>query len=97
MSERKRSIIAWTIAGIVVAAGAVALIAGLLTPVTFGWFAYQPLADATFVPGASGVFLSRTTIIGGVILAIGLLTVAFLIGRRTAQVRPNRSNSESAI
>lgn len=88
---------AWTIAGIVIAAGAVVLIAGLLTPVTFGWFAYQPLADATFGPGGSGVFLSRITIIGWVILTIGLLAVAFLVGRRTARGRPNRFDSESAI
>ena len=87
---------AWTVAGIVIAAGAVVLIVGLLTPVTFGWFAYQPLADAMFVPGA-GVFLSRTTIVGWVTLTIGLLAVAFLAGRRTARGRPNRPNSGSAI
>jgi heme/copper-type cytochrome/quinol oxidase subunit 1 len=88
--------VAWTVAGIVIAAGAVVLIVGLLTPVTFGWFAYQPLADAMFVPG-TGVFLSRITIIGWVILTIGLLGVAFLAGRRTARGRPNRLNSGSAI
>jgi heme/copper-type cytochrome/quinol oxidase subunit 1 len=87
---------AWTVAGIVNAAGAVVLIVGLLTPVTFGWFAYQPLADAMFVPGA-GVFVSRITIIGWVILTIGLLAAAFLAGRRTARGRPNRLNSGSAI
>ncbi|MBW9111929.1 hypothetical protein [Microbacterium ureisolvens] len=96
MSERTRSIVAWTVAGIVIAAGAVVLIVGLLTPVTFGWFAYQPLADAMFVPGA-GVFLSPVTIIGWVILTIGLLAVAFLAGRRTARGRPKRPNSDSAI
>lgn len=87
---------AWTAAGIVIAAGAVVVIAGLLTPVTFGWFAYQPLADATFVPRA-GVFLSRITIFGWVILTIGLLAVAFLAGRRTARGRRNRPSSDSQI
>ena len=76
------------------AAGAVVLVVGLLTPVTFGWFAYQPLADATFVPGA-GVFLSGVTIIGWVIMTIGLLAVAFLAGRRTARW-PSQGNSDSA-
>jgi hypothetical protein len=85
-----------TIAGIVIAAGVIVLTVGLLTPVTFGWFAYQPLADATFVPGA-GVFLSRITIIGWVILTIGLLAVAFLAGWRTARGRPDRFDSDSAI
>ncbi|GAA5032540.1 hypothetical protein GCM10025738_14810 [Microbacterium fluvii] len=87
---------AWTITGIVIAAGVGVLIAGLLTPVTFGWFAYQPLADATFVPDAGGVFLSQIAIIGWVILTIGLLTVAFLVGRHTARARSNRPDSESA-
>ncbi|MEU1970956.1 hypothetical protein ABZ477_04835 [Microbacterium sp. NPDC019599] len=96
MSERKRSILAWATAGVVVGVGAVVLIVGLLTPVTFGWFAYQPLADATFVPGAGGVFLSRVTIIGWVILTVGLLAVAFLAGWRIAKARPNRLNSDSA-
>ena len=96
MSARQRSIIAWTLAGIATAAGAVLLVAGLLTPVTFGWFAYQPLADATFVPDSGGVFLSRITIIGWVILTFGLLAVAFLLGRRTAHGRPDRSTSASA-
>lgn len=97
MGERKKTIVAWAIAGAGVAAGAVVLIVGLLTPVTFGWFAYQPLADATFVPGAGGLFLSRITIIGWVILTIGLLAVAFLAGRRTGRGRPSRSDSDSAV
>jgi len=90
----KRSIAARAIACVMGAAGAVVLVVGLLTPVTFGWFAYQPLADATFVPGA-GVFLSGVTIIGWVIMTIGLLAVAFLAGRRTAR-GPSQVNSDSA-
>lgn len=87
---------AWAIATVVVGVGAVVLIFGLLTPVTFGWFAYQPLADATFVPGGGGVFLSRTTIVGLAVLMTGLLSVAFLAGRRAAQGRPSRLDSDSA-
>jgi heme/copper-type cytochrome/quinol oxidase subunit 1 len=96
VSERKRSTLAWAIASVVVGIGAVMLIIGLLTPVTFGWFAYQPLADTTFVPGGGGVFLSRTTIVGTVVLTIGLLAVAFLAGWRAARARPNRLEPDSA-
>jgi heme/copper-type cytochrome/quinol oxidase subunit 1 len=87
--------LAWVIAGVVVGIGAVVLIIGLLTPATFGWFAYQPLAEATFVPGG-GVFLSHTTIVGLVVLMIGLLSVAFLAGWRAARGRPNRLDLDSA-
>lgn len=87
---------AWVVAGVIVLAGAVVLIVGLLTPVTFGWFAYQPLADATFVPCGGGVFLSHITIIGWVVLAFGLVAVAFLDGWRLARTRLNRSSPDSA-
>jgi len=63
-------------------AGAAMLIAGLLTPVAFGWFVYQPLAHATFAPAGAGVFLSRTTIVGMVVLAFGLIALALLAGWR---------------
>ncbi len=69
--------------------GLVVLVIGLLTPVTFGWFAYQPLADATFVPGGSGVYISRIAIIGWMLLTIGLLAAAFLAGRRSSRRRPD--------
>ena len=96
MSERKRSTLAWVIAGVIVGVGCIVLLIGVLTPVTFGWFAYQPIADATFVPGGGGVFLSRTTIVGWVFLTIGLLAVAFLAGRHAARARPNRLHPDSA-
>lgn len=70
---------------------------GLLTPVTFCWFANPPLADATVVRGASGVFLSRITIIGRVILTGGCLVTGLFVGPRTAHGRPNWSNAGSAI
>lgn len=89
--------VAWAIAVVVAGAGAVVLIVGLMTPVAFGWFAYQPLANATFVPDAGGVFLSRLTIVGLAILTMGLLAIAFLAGFRAARGRPNQFNSDSAI
>lgn len=70
------------IAGAFVIVGFIVAIGGLLTPVSFGWFAYQPLASAVFAPGGSGVFLSRVTIAGFVILTLGLLALAFLVGVR---------------
>lgn len=95
MNERKKSVVGWTTAVVVAVAGAVVLIVGLMTPVAFGWFAYQPLANATFVPDAGGVFLSRLAIIGLVILAIGLLAIAFLAGFRAAQGRSSRDAGTS--
>ena len=56
-------------------------------PVTYEWFACQPLADATFTPGGSGVFVSRVTIIGCVVLTIGLIALAFLAGWRAGAKR----------
>ncbi|GAA3629916.1 hypothetical protein GCM10022200_10810 [Microbacterium awajiense] len=85
MNERRSSTTAWVTTGVVVVSGLVVLVIGLLTPVTFGWFAYQPLAEATFVPGGSGVYLSRIAIIGWVLLTIGLLAAAFLAGRRSSR------------
>ena len=80
MTSSRRAVGAWVTAGILALIGLVVLIVGLLRPVTYGWFAYQPLADATFTPGATGVFFSRVTIVGCVILTIGLIALAFLAG-----------------
>jgi heme/copper-type cytochrome/quinol oxidase subunit 1 len=74
----------WIGAGVVVAAGAITIVIGLFTPMgiaSFGWFAYQPLADATFVLDGSAVVLSCITVAGWVIFAVGLVTFAFLAGR----------------
>ncbi|MGC5221494.1 hypothetical protein ACPW96_02720 [Micromonospora sp. DT81.3] len=83
----RRSAAAWVTAGILTVTGVVALVAGLSTPVTFSWFAYQPLADATFTPEGSGVFLSRITIAGLIALNIGLIALAFLVGWRAGARR----------
>lgn len=82
-----RRSLAWIIAGALVVAGLVVVIVGVLTPVSFGWFAYQPLAAATFTPGASGFFLSRTTFVGWLVLTAGLLFLAYLLGRRAGSAR----------
>lgn len=78
------AMLTWVGAGVIVAAGAIMIGIGLLTPMgtaSFGWFAYQPLADAAFVPGGSAVVISRITVAGWIIFAVGLVVVAFLAGR----------------
>ncbi|WP_194410122.1 hypothetical protein [Microbacterium cremeum] len=82
-----RKTVAWTTAGAFTIAGCIVVIVGLLTPVSFGWFAYQPLANATFTPAGSGVYVSRITIAGLVILTLGLLALAFLAGVRAGANR----------
>lgn len=82
-----RNTIAWMTAAAIAIVGCAVVIVGLLTPVAFGWFAYQPLANATFAPGGSGVFLSRVTIVGIGILALGVVALAFLAGMRVGAKR----------
>ncbi|MFB4349636.1 hypothetical protein [Microbacterium sp. CR_7] len=89
MSRRRKSTIAWTAATLLVVAGLAATVVGLMTPVSFGWFAYQPLSSATFAGDGGGFFVSRTTVIGFVLLALGLIAVAFLAGLRLAGRRPD--------
>ncbi|GAA4343122.1 hypothetical protein [Microbacterium rhizosphaerae] len=83
-----RCTVAWVAAGALSVAGVVTLALGLATPVSFGWFAYQPLADATFTPTGTGVVVSRATVIGFVLLTIGLVGLAFLGGLRAGKRRP---------
>ena len=74
----------WVGAAVLLAAGVIMIAIGLFTPMgtaAFGWFAYQPLANATFTPGGSAVVLSPITVAGWVILAVGLIMLAFFAGR----------------
>jgi heme/copper-type cytochrome/quinol oxidase subunit 1 len=87
VTNSRRPALAWATAGVLSLTGVVVLIVGLLTPVTFGWFAYQPLADATFTPGGNDVVLSRVTIVGSIVLTMGLLALAFLAGLRAGAKR----------
>jgi heme/copper-type cytochrome/quinol oxidase subunit 1 len=80
--------VGWVGAAVLLAAGVITIIVGLFTPMgiaSFGWFAYQPLANATFTPGGSAVVLSPVTVAGWVLLAVGLITLAFLVGRFAGQ------------
>ena len=82
-----RTMAAWAAAGVLAVVGCGFIVVGLLTPVSFGWFAYQPLANAAFAPAGSGVFLSRLTIVGFGILVLGLLALAYLAGVRVGASR----------
>jgi heme/copper-type cytochrome/quinol oxidase subunit 1 len=89
--QNKTAMLAWLGAGLVAVAGVIMLGIGLFTPMgaaSFGWFAYQPLANATFVPGGSAVVLSRITAVGWIIFTIGLVTLAFLAGRVAGRRSP---------
>lgn len=80
----KRAALLWAGAALVAVAGATTIAIGLFTPMgvaSFGWFAYQPLANATFTPGGSVVVLSRVTIAGWAIFTLGMFALAFLAGR----------------
>lgn len=52
------------------------LLAGSMRPVHYGWFAYAPLADTTFVP-QGGYLISGPSVAGLALLAAGLLALAF--------------------
>lgn len=82
--------IAWIVAAVLVIAGLLAVVIGLMTPVAFGWFAYQPMSSSFFAGAGSGFFVSRTTAIGCVVLGLGLGAAAFLVGMRLgATMRPD--------
>ena len=76
--------LAWAGAAAIAVAGAITILVGLSTPTTvssFGWFAYQPLTEATYTTGGSGLVLSRISAAGWIIFVTGLLGLAFLTGR----------------
>ncbi|PZU38023.1 MAG: hypothetical protein DI573_10545 [Microbacterium sp.] len=81
------ALLSWIVAGAVTLTGAVAAVIGLATPVSsFGWFAYQPLtAEVVYPPGS--LALTPVALIGLAVTVIGLLALAFLLGRRLAPTR----------
>jgi heme/copper-type cytochrome/quinol oxidase subunit 1 len=64
-------------------AGVATLIYSLSRPTTFGWFAYAPLSEETFLPGMA--ILSNTQVTGLALLAAGLLCAAFWAGLRVGR------------
>lgn len=53
MARNVRCTVAWVAAGALSVAGVVTLALGLATPVSFGWFAYQPARAVAIPPGRS--------------------------------------------
>lgn len=68
---------------------ALAIVGGIVTvfvtslrgTASFGWFAYQPLANSIFYPG-NMIILTGPMLFGVVVAGLGLLGLAFLIGLR---------------
>jgi heme/copper-type cytochrome/quinol oxidase subunit 1 len=73
----------WVLGAGLALAGLAMATVGLLTPVSFGWFAYQPLAAAGFSQIENAVVISHSTAVGFLLLGIGLVILAFLLGRRS--------------
>lgn len=69
-------------------AGVVVLAVDAARPVSFGWFAYAPLSDTVFTTDGLHV-LSTASLVGAVVVVIGLLLVSACLGyRRGARRRP---------
>lgn len=95
MTSRRATLIAWTLAAVLVGAGLVMTIVGVLTPVSFGWFAYQPESSATFSPEGNVVILTRTAVVGSVVLGLGLIALAFLAGLRRGERRSRATGTDA--
>ena len=61
--------------------GVVVLGVASARPVSFGWFAYAPVSDTTFTAEGVHVF-STATLVGAVVLVVGLLGLAAWLGYR---------------
>lgn len=84
-ARRRGEIVGWVVSAVALVAGFVLILVGIATPVTmssFGWYAYQPLANAAFVPGNGGMAVAPVTAVGFTLFVVGLVGVAFLSGIR---------------
>ncbi|MCW4457179.1 hypothetical protein [Microbacterium sp. MPKO10] len=62
-----------------VLAGGITLIVTSFQPRSFGWFAYPPQSEFIFTPGV-GSFFSDPSFIGCLLIALGLIGLAFWAG-----------------
>lgn len=84
-ARRRGEIIGWVVSAVALVAGFALILVGIATPVTvasFGWYAYQPLANTAFVPGIGGMAIGPVTAIGFTLFTVGMVGVAFLTGIR---------------
>ncbi|MBA8817571.1 heme/copper-type cytochrome/quinol oxidase subunit 1 [Microbacterium halimionae] len=81
--ERKLLIAVAAVSAILVVAGALVFLQQQFlqaqNPASFGWFAYQPLANQVFF-GPDTVVLSSSAVWGGVVCAVGVVGLAALLG-----------------
>lgn len=47
---------------------------------SFGWFAYAPLSDSTFLAGTDGIHLTGQRLVGTVATIVGVVVLAFWLG-----------------
>lgn len=94
-SERAVRAAWWTAGGVTVLGVMLSLVgaASASSSASFGWFAYQPLAAATFSPFGPFALLHPASFTGAVLLALGLLGLAFLAGRHVG-VRAARPRAD---
>ncbi|SDQ54367.1 hypothetical protein [Microbacterium sp. cf332] len=92
----RSTITAWVAALLLTAAGVIVLVVAAATPASFGWFAYQPLANE-FTLGSDRILITRQTLVGVLLTVIGLIGLSFLLGRslpcktpRDVTVHPRR-------
>lgn len=83
--------LAWIAAVLVAVVGGVLVVIDALTPTSFSYFVSGRFEDATRALEDVVVF-SRSGAIGGVLLTVGLVALAYLIGVRTGsrRERPTR-------
>ncbi len=69
---------------IVILGTAIILVAG--SEASFGWFAYAPLSNTTFLPEGI-VYLGASSRVGMALCGVGLVVLAFWMGYRTGRRR----------
>ncbi|MGJ9372639.1 hypothetical protein [Nesterenkonia sp. CF4.4] len=90
----------WAVAATLIIAGLAVVILAMDRPTSFGWFAYAPLSDTTYMPGPSGATLAIAAA-GVALLVLGLLATGFLAGVRIRRSghplshRQDRGNPET--
>lgn len=98
MEASRRELIGWVAAAGTVLTGVVVLIRAMNRPSSFGWFAYAPPPEISYMPGASGSTLALTAL-GILLLILGLVGTGFLaglqVGRRGRAASPGPGRDQA--
>ena len=81
MSATRIRIIVMLVALAVIIVGVIITVSSLFSPVesaSFGWFAYQPLANEVFMSGLGAT--NSMAVLGASITAVGLVALSFTLG-----------------